>query len=1760
MVTDPPANGLQGPSMANGSHGGRSRQLSMPGSVYEGLQRYPLPSIAPFAATALLLPMPPPARFPVGPAFANHLGLPAPLNESAMFPPTMSQLQASAPLQKALQNVDISYLAEDESLEEEIEPVPDYHPPKRRKTGTESHLLPEAAKDWAAAIERAKRYIDSLSAEWDELDSFTADDDDLPAPVMVDADRGHGRDRNGASSGFKHFFVVAGASSKVPLMTGDTLRTFIDHIDRINEGQKMKELGQAVEGGNQTLLKIMQWVDNWAQLPEAKLSLDSGTAGNDGDANGDGGPADGADDGMVSAADFDAAAMDLRLQCAKLSADAAYVALAIMVGGAGKIDRKIYSEDLIMSMLELLKHHLQHTIYPYLGSGKADDSSASVKWIARHRALFEELAERIGFCLTKLGDLFSSREGMDETVVISATFAGVAPFFAQTNGDGSRDSSKGRILKRLQLASMDLIRAVFAHYPGRRLDIFADILSSLGSLATHGNRQGQGQRYLLPDGRSISMWSALILECLQSTCEMTESRANSLVAALEEDLKQEQSRAAESAQAEVQKTPSKRKKGKQKADAAPEVAELPQQASDAKEPHFGRLQELLRTCLDAAATSASFFMHYLTSRALPVKEKETGDSPVKPKGKPKGRKEDVNNELEYRSLLESWIADLCIVLDVPEFPVASIAFLVTCKMVGQVLEDSTPGRTAASRQTAMDLLGTLVARLRQRETSVTACEAVADLVTRFPQSDVKDIDQEQHFAALDEVQRRILCFLVAENRKSGSTRSAEVYFLTDWIARLLANASSEADSPSRVTSGQVVRNMFTALLQRLCEHARSTEKIIQMRSSREVDREHASALIALFSLHSSRSVFDTYLMKILQALDQTSNQLRGKALRALGDIVTVDPSVLSLAYVISAVEERILDPGPTVRDASIELVHKYAFKSKDLGLIRQYFNVVAERAVDMSTMVRKRALRFLKDAYLELRKAQPELARDGEKLELTCTIFVSRALSDEEGTVKELALGSVQDCWLCPFSDPSLAAIVRQGEGMASGFSLQAIPPVGRKELLDRLKIIVGTTQRLQDRDLVGDAFTRMLAKDRAPKIQMCRLLVNGLVEEALAGSQEARAGVLSTLHQLARAEPSLAAPFLPALQPFIKLDAKFTASDEQVMTLVLELYRISIAFTTDRDPRFAESLEKDLQTLMSQGNTNVVGAAVPSFCALHTSVTRDYTKISRTLEKAYEILWKAMEHHQKHGSLPPNPKAQAGIYRTLLISGLLIKEVDFDQLRKEDPKLSEALPSFATGSVKDAMFERFFFFCNLSDDQYDSIRARAIESMGHLFNASPQFMLRDDSRALMDTVFGTDAPKLQQQLLGVFRDLLDSEARKAPATAGETAGGSAPNVNRAVLTGNAEELGHAGIIGSVMQTYLDRVLAKLTGHSLGLRGLAFDVVQRTLEQGLVMPATCVPALVAMESCEDRARAAAKGEVEAVLMPLYAIVRGKKAQRNDFLTGLVKLFDVDLKRQDLKAIDVPFLKFVAENLAAFAYEKQEEVLAVLSAINRVVGITATTVVRFIEEHVEGTDALADLSEKANAGNLAFMAATSKCMGMLLVLRKFLQALYKLSHGRVSHFKLGEGGKAQEKPVHKDSKSPTEISWSELAYLALDLTSPEDTVEQLQEFNALMAADFVPLDDDEELFEGAEGDGLDDAAGARRAVQGDGAEPKASKPKRGPRKKKQSTTKRTPKKKAAAKGKRRKSKAQQSESEEEDMDLDDSSPDTPSSPSAASDDD
>lgn len=69
--------------------------------------------------------------------------------------------------------------------------------------------------------------------------------------------------------------------------------------------------------------------------------------------------------------------------------------------------------------------------------------------------------------------------------------------------------------------------------------------------------------------------------------------------------------------------------------------------------------------------------------------------------------------------------------------------------------------------------------------------------------------------------------------------------------------------------------------------------------------------------------------------------MRTKALKALGQIVLSDPTILAQPSVRTGIESHLLDNSAAVRDAAVELIGKYMIDSPEVA--SGYFTKIAER-------------------------------------------------------------------------------------------------------------------------------------------------------------------------------------------------------------------------------------------------------------------------------------------------------------------------------------------------------------------------------------------------------------------------------------------------------------------------------------------------------------------------------------------------------------------------------------------------------------------------------------------------------------------------------------------------------------------------------------------------------------------------------------------------------------------------------------------------
>lgn len=215
--------------------------------------------------------------------------------------------------------------------------------------------------------------------------------------------------------------------------------------------------------------------------------------------------------------------LDDVLTRAEISIDACSVALLLYSGVAADTPSnhgsgdKIFSEDLMMSVLNLLKTQLNETLYAILelAAKEGDELTTPMK---ATRAICEKtkMKNRLALFASKIADVLTGVCGLldlsifGDDIVIPFAFIAVSPFFVET-------STLANVigLEKIQSKGIDICRTIASRHPKHRNFILEEICTNLIKLSAGKKTLKQ---YRLPDGKSVQMVSALVLQIIQSCC------------------------------------------------------------------------------------------------------------------------------------------------------------------------------------------------------------------------------------------------------------------------------------------------------------------------------------------------------------------------------------------------------------------------------------------------------------------------------------------------------------------------------------------------------------------------------------------------------------------------------------------------------------------------------------------------------------------------------------------------------------------------------------------------------------------------------------------------------------------------------------------------------------------------------------------------------------------------------------------------------------------------------------------------------------------------------------------------------------------------------------------------------------------------------------------------------------------------------------------------------------------------------------------
>ncbi|GJJ15616.1 hypothetical protein Clacol_009894 [Clathrus columnatus] len=1377
--------------------------------------------------------------------------------------------------------------------------------------------------------------------------------------------------------------------------------------------------------------------------------------------------------------------MEKLLEVAVESVLAADCCIALLA--ADRLPKQLYSEELITSCLSAVKNQLTKVIYPFveiISLATPGDIHTNSPPLLLHvaksnnpscrfyRDSIRNIFQALTTVIPRINALIGSEVAMSDSIVIQAVYIAIGPFFVVDPGIESRtkkgDSGNSMVLntlggrgamRALRLEALSLIRSIFANHEEQRSWIIEEILTSLIKLPDLKQKSGQ---FKLRDGRSIHTVSALLLQLVQTSTHDVRLKAKRL------SLSRQQSF--------VMKPES----------------QGPSQY-DSNEPFLNDKDheeiQLYTSGLDSASRAAKTIVLFLTQRS----------------GRGKATKS--SNEAEYRAIFDNLISDLLTVLYWPEWPGAALLLKIICGYMISSLSDKSTSNTDnnAAKTLALDHLGVIASRI------IMSSKNSGKMDVTGPREGLKGLDEIvgkidiARMKKLTAVHQDISNHLSKRASEDQACDSARELFAVMWghdlgNALLQCNAVLrriiENDGDDKIGYLKLAESVKNALRNVWQEAAHDVFDIGSQEDVARIDRLSEE----LGTTQSLSNAFDAMLNVILASLDATAVFMRTKALRALGQIVTADPGILGHANVRKAIEAHLLDSSPQVRDAAVELIGKYVASIPEVA--GDYYEQIADRIADTGLAVRKRVIKLLRTFY--------SVSTQQDRRVDICTKLVLR-MNDEDESVRDLAMKTVEDIWFGTAID---------GQETSPSKSVNRVlvsPTHERAQLLSKVSVIMGVSSQFRDRQSpLEDLLHRVIADKEGKEAQSLHLRymeIGNTLIDCLVDDQELPGftvvNCIKTIYLFVSAHPAIiSTPQATTLLPYLK---NATTPEEQLTSdYLLKIFKTSTPGMPKTATKFAHELQTILQhMLVKPSGPNWVATLQESVaCICSVNIARMKEHLDRPVGQPMDLATRKKMNLQ------------------VFIAALLCEHCDFDKLRADG-----TIPATDVDAIsKDSINEHIYVIMLRMYDKFTDpiVRTRLLDCLGFLFRAYPTLMTLETSATIMDAIFASPEEEARGRLLKIMQDFLITEAIKQSAQekAVQKTKTIQTKVNLEELVGNTEGFADSGVSSAIVQRYLPQILEAAMTRNAQMQSAAVDI----------LGFTCLPVIVALETSSNPhlsnrssalhailytkhhslmntrhlecARASfsyqrkiTQGVVKgyrlspnptALLHRWYTLVREKRITRQEFLRTMTKSFDLDPAELIATQDDVDFVRYMAENISAFDYKTQEEVLAVIRQLTSVLSVVGMALVETIapttlknheldhpasieqgESHFSNDRCDATLvpngvqiGVQKNLSDPIVLARCSVIIGIILILKSHLKSIYGLTEDKCSKWAPGKKSVIGDKPAVKRKEVP--LVWDKMDYAVLPVRTREDADAQKNRFLELWAEDPVtaePEDND-----------------------------------------------------------------------------------------------
>ncbi|KAI5849206.1 sister chromatid cohesion C-terminus-domain-containing protein [Tricharina praecox] len=1351
--------------------------------------------------------------------------------------------------------------------------------------------------------------------------------------------------------------------------------------------------------------------------------------------------------------------------------------LRIMVGG--REEKQLYSEDLLASVLLLIKNLIEGALNPMIEMRSGGDQPGPFKSAFAQKKILGGLLHEVTNVITLFSQLVANEEAT-ESAINSALYMAAAIVFVE-NASNEKDSLFGiQRVEMFRMAAMDILAKIFARYPEQRSNIiFEQILANLEKLPV--NRATARQFKLVEGGKNIQLVSALIMRLVQTGGTYQ---------------------------------PRKKKRGlASNEDGEPQPEdELDDIDHDDRSPEetVTKLHHLCSPLLDDAQKTSSSIVSYLVQKAMNTTK--TGDQP-------------------YRHLLDIFTEDFLAVLGSPEWPAAELLLRSLARSMCNIIDGEKQAVTAKTM--ALDMLGVmgsgicdLVVHLREgRRNREGGDPQMSQLIDKYLEIDTGS-NRAAAVAALEEELvdwegpfRIALEHLFAARTHDNTLQSACGYYLTVWSSRICTLWDKVAED---VDDSESDVSRCASNLKQMTIH-REWDDDMDMSSFTPSQIRQAYTLTVLNMPFCQ--FFEQLFNRLLRCMDDNQAQSRSKALKSITQLLGKDPTILNRTQVIPFIMKKAQDASPLVRDSAVDLLGKcIAIKPEIEGLVCK---TIIERSVDTGVAVRKRSMKILKDIYLHSKK---------ENLRVMIAEALVLRIKDNDAGVAEQARKTFEEIWIAPFyslipEDESDAPVdITPQMKLVASERVAVIIQVVQKEIM--LSALHDVIKSLLQQD----------GKNSEQNYRVCKRMIGSMFDDLLNlqgdSDKGTRQSTIQTLTVFAKADPKLFTPAqLMMLQPYTE---NLTSNDLHLFRSVIVIYRHALHILTSRQNAFLlevqSNLLKNLTRLPSQELREVV-----SCLWTIAGITNDPARLIRVTISCISNVQKAtgkpitdqsqerrvvrtlyilglFGHYCDFESSVAQFKSSFSDRKVTDVSGFITETIVPFCAPDIEPSVRKAAIE-SLGHVCQTHAAHFLMpqVLNIFDQVF---KEQEKDQMKLVLSGIKGFLGLEESRSEFAREEGAD----QKHKKG---DQQDEPGRLTQAAyINQNDGVSTSLAQRYLKEITAIALGSQDtyaivateVIASILRQGLvhpkelvPALVALETSTASQINQIAYrehktlhskheTIVERGYMDGV---RTC---FIYQRNIIGDGAGATTDPYVAKLRPLYDIVKeGTRKVKKKLLDNIIRSIDFDPIKLNVEVIPthLDYARFVIGNLAFLDFATTDEVYQVITTMEKVVANTGVMVAHSIETDIffiKLENGQEPQNKTVNPQRLKLLSTGAAILMMVWAARTYLRKAFGINENKLRDYKIGKI-KANDPTMNKvPGRNPNvnmQTVWEQVEGTAQGLETSDDMMEQCRQFLEMLSVD----SEFKLAAEGEDEDNLDYARGDTPGVSEDGDRPSPNTPKK-----------------------------------------------------------